>query len=1130
MKREARILVVDDDANLRKTLSDILRIKGHANLVVGTGAEAVAAAQRETVSLALIDLRLPDMSGLEVMERVKAVSPNTEAIILTGHASMDTAIEATRHGAFSYLVKPYQIDELLLSIRHGLERRQAQVEIRRLSEALKQSREAIVVADGELKFEYVNPAFTQLLGYSQDEVVGQPLALIGVPGEHPDPQQTSVIASGQGTFLGEVMRRAKDGRILPLLVSVAPVHDERGELLNYIGTMTDLSAIRAMEDALRESEEKFRSISASAKDAIIMLDGNGLISFWNPAAEAMFGYPAQEALGQDMHALCAPRRFHQAYLDGIREFRRSGTGAAVGKTLELAAMRKGGAEFPMEISLSAVRRKDEWLAIGIVRDITERKQTELAQKRLNRALRILSGCNSALVHVTDEGTLLNEVCRLIVELGEYRMAWVGYAEQDSARTVRCVARAGHDEGYIDEMAVTGADDARGCSPTGAAIREQGPVIARDTPTDPKFPLWGQQASVHGYASCVAVPVRMAGRVLGAISIYAAVADAFDAEEVQLLEDLADDLGYGIQSRREAEARERFERELEYQHNYDTLTGLPNRTLFEDRFGRDLIHAHREGRIVAALSLDVDRFKAVNDSLGYGTGDALLRHLGECLSGCLRDGDTLARLSSDEFAVSLNDILREEDVVSVVRRLLMAAKQPLEAAGHSISVNLSVGISLFPKDGGDVPSLMKNADAAMYSAKSLGGNTFRYYAPDMNVRMSARFALETEIRRAIDGNELRVHYQPKVNLATGHMTGAEALVRWQNPERGLVPPGDFIPLAEETGLIQPIGVWVLETVCNQLRCWLDQGGAVLPVAVNLSAHQFRDENLVSRVEQALRDHRVGAEYLELEITESTLMGDMSQAVAILDGLRALGVKLSLDDFGTGYSSLSYLKRLPVTFLKIDRTFVEDVTTDPDDAAICLAVVDLAHNLGLQVVAEGVETEGQMNYLRKHGCDQMQGYLFSHPVPPEEFAQLMAAGKRLSLPVREGPQPTILLVDDEPSMLSSLKRVLRPDGYRVLTAGSGLAALDLLATNEVQVILSDQRMPEMSGTELLERVRGLHPDTVRIILSGYTDLKSITEAINRGAIYKFLTKPWDSDQLREHIREAFHRHDLERLAGR
>jgi two-component system sensor histidine kinase/response regulator len=385
VNRTDKILVVDDDLNLRKTLSDILRLKGYENVVAGNGAEALAAVEREPIALALIDLMLPDMPGLDVMERIKAISPLTEAIILTGHASMDTAIEATRRGAFSYLLKPYQMEDLLLNIRHGMDRRQAHAEIRRLSEALKQSHEAIVVVDTDMRFEYVNSAFTQLFGYTFEDVAGQSIALISDADDRSaDPISVTTLAAELGGFAGETVRRAKDGRLVSVLLNVAPMRDQQGRIVNYVGTMTDLTSIRNMEASLRESEEKFRSISTSAQDAIIMLEANGTVAFWNTAAEKIFGYTADEALGRDLHTLCAPERFHQAYLANLEWFKSSGQGAAIGKTLELAAIRKGGQEFPVEISLSSVRHHDRWLAIGIVRDISERKRAQASEERYRR--------------------------------------------------------------------------------------------------------------------------------------------------------------------------------------------------------------------------------------------------------------------------------------------------------------------------------------------------------------------------------------------------------------------------------------------------------------------------------------------------------------------------------------------------------------------------------------------------------------------------------------------------------------------------------------------------------------------------------------------------------------------------
>lgn len=398
MNYVSKVLVVDDDPNLRKTLADILRVKGYVSVVAGSGAEAIAVATQEPIPLALVDLKLPDMSGLDVMERIKAVSPLTEVIILTGNASLDTAIEATRRGAFSYLLKPYQMDDLLLNIRHGVDRQQAQTQIRRLSEALRQSHEPVLLIDAGLNFDYVNQAFTRLFGYGMEEVMGQSIGLLGVPGDDAgDPLRIAAIAASQEGFTGEVSRCGKDGRVIPVLLSMAPIRDEQGRISNYVTTMTDLTTIRRMEESLRENEEKFRSISASAHDGIVMLDENAAITFWNGAAEKIFGYSVEEALGQDVHELVTPERFHSVARGGFTSFKASGQGVVVGGSREVMALRKGGEEFPLEMSISAVRRKDKWLSIGIVRDISARKQAEAVEKtrleelsRTNHELKILN--------------------------------------------------------------------------------------------------------------------------------------------------------------------------------------------------------------------------------------------------------------------------------------------------------------------------------------------------------------------------------------------------------------------------------------------------------------------------------------------------------------------------------------------------------------------------------------------------------------------------------------------------------------------------------------------------------------------------------------------------------------------
>lgn len=375
MSQPIKLLLVEDDQYLRKTLTDTLWLQGYQTIAVRSGRDAIAATEKENISLVLIDLELPDMSGFEAMKAIKTVSPQTEAIILTKHATLGLAIEATKHGAFSYLLKPYRIDDLLLNIRHGIDRRQAQNEIRRLRAALNQSTEAVFVTDTQFNFEYVNPAFTLLFGYTFSELEEKPIAVIGVS-DAIDMFRLAEIAAMQKGYSGETMLRTKDGRITPVLINVTPIYNAQGCITNFVGTLADRTVGRQMEESLRESEEKFRSICASAHDAIVMLDKNGAICFWNAAAETIFGFPVTEVLGKDMHTMCAPERFHQAFHKGFARFQATGQGDAIGKTLELAAIRKGGAEFPIEISLSGVRHQNRWLAIGVVRDISERKRAE----------------------------------------------------------------------------------------------------------------------------------------------------------------------------------------------------------------------------------------------------------------------------------------------------------------------------------------------------------------------------------------------------------------------------------------------------------------------------------------------------------------------------------------------------------------------------------------------------------------------------------------------------------------------------------------------------------------------------------------------------------------------------------
>lgn len=455
-------------------------------------------------------------------------------------------------------------------------------------------------------------------------------------------------------------------------------------------------------------------------------------------------------------------------------------------------------------------------------------------------------------------------------------------------------------------------------------------------------------------------------------------------------------GYCVILRDISDSREAQERIL-YLSQYDTLTGLPNRTLLLDRLEVVIAKARRYHSLLGVLTLDLDRLKVINESLGHSIGDAVICQMAARIRQELRAEDTLARLSGDEFVLVLSDLDSPARAAAVSEKLLQSVSSPLNINGHNIVMTMSIGISFFPQDGDDVESLLKNSDSAMYFAKHTGRNGYQFFTAEMNAHAAERLSLEHALRVALERNELRLHYQPQVDTMTGHIIGAEALIRWQHPQRGLLSPATFITLAEETGLIIPIGNWVIMEACRQVRTWIDSGLPVFPVSVNVSAAQFRKKGgVVAAVIDALWRTGLSADLLELELTESTLMGQDNSSALLME-LRELGVKLAIDDFGTGYSSLSYLKRFPIDRLKIDQSFIRDVAHNAEDAAITTAIISLAKHLNLRVIAEGVETRSELEFLQKHGCDEAQGYYFSRPVPASVMTTMLTAGGLLETAV-------------------------------------------------------------------------------------------------------------------------------------
>ncbi len=569
-----------------------------------------------------------------------------------------------------------------------------------------------------------------------------------------------------------------------------------------------------------------------------------------------------------------------------------------------------------------------------------------------------------------------------------------------------------------------------------------------------------------------------------------------------------------------------ESRIQWLSHFDGLTGLPNRTLLQDRAALTLSMVQRAGEPLTMMLVAIDHFSTVNDTLGHHLGDQLLVEMARRLSAAVREQDTVARLGGKEFVLVLpgTDHL---GAAHLAAELLGILAQPCTLGDQELSMTASIGIASYPDNGTNFEDLFKAVEIAMHRAQDLGRNNYQFYSTDLYVQVLARETMTKALRQAIGLQQFHLVYQPQVDLQTGQICGLETLLRWSHPQLGNVSPTQFIPLAEEAGLIIEIGAWVLNQTCQDIRHWHSAGVAIPHVAINASPLQFRNNDFAAQVRTALQQSGINPALIYIEVTESALMDDVPRNEAMLRALKELGIKLSLDDFGTGYSSLSYLKRFPFDQVKIDQSFVRDIATNPSDMMLVKVIISMAHGLGMKAIAEGVETEAQCDIMRTSLCDEIQGYFFSKPVSRHDIEAMFSQHQQLPAHLLrlQKPQRTLLLVDDEPNMVSALKRLFRRDGYAILTANSGAEGLSLLAEHKVDLIISDQRMPGMTGVEFLRQAKANYPDTIRIVLSGYTELQSVTDAINEGAVFRFLTKPWEDEALRAQIKKAFEYKELQ-----
>ena len=1011
---QLKLLTADNDlqqqrwAQLREVINQRMAISRHVEILRKT--EGQQAANAYVASAPLRETRARSYQLIHAMEREEArllairngTQQHSHQVLIAAGAALALALLGLLSSTFVLIRRQLRDTEVS---QHALA-----VSEQSLATTLHSIGDAVLATDVHGRITRMNPVAERLTGWPLSQARGRPVEEVFniIHEQTREPAQApvaQVLQTGEAQELANhTALIARDGSECPIADSAAPIRDSNGAVVGVVLVFRDETQARHAQYAirdhnieltqhvvertaqLRESEGHLRSVIDNVPALIAFIDAQQRYVYVNPQYQQRYapgrldivGCTVRDVLGEERYAINAAR---------------------------IAAILRGEPQsfdwqpFPGSwLSMSCVPKRNAhnevvgYYVLGS--DITERKlaeekitalYAELKQRvrqleDASRALRTLSAGNRTMLRATDEQELLDAMCHAIVDSGGYPLAVVWYVQPEGADTLVPVAVSGHPGGLADLRAQIAGQLANGigCGLVDCAFRTGKTSLPRHISLQRYSPDW--PAMLFGNDQGVACPLRVEDQVIGVLAIYGADARPFAADEIKLLTESADDLAFGITTLRARTERQRVELAMLRLTHYDALTGLPNAALFGELLVSQIATSNRRDQPFAVLQANIERLSEINDALGFDHGDQLLREFGTRLSDAVPVAAQIARLRGDEFAILLPNS-GATSALEMVQRLDNVLAKPFPVADIALAVSARIGVSMYPEHGSTPHDLFRHMDIAVQQAKKKGVRHI-IFDPSMQQNPTHRLSMAGELQRAIEDGDLLLYVQPKIEIATRRVCGAEGLVRWKHAKRGLVPPGEFIDLAEHTGLIKPLTEWVIETGVRLIQDCVQQGHA-LPIAVNLSARNLRDESLLDKIRRWQSHWGAAAGLLEMEITESAVMEDAELALRVLHGLREESITLYIDDFGTGYSSLSYLQKMPVSYIKIDQSFIRGMLTNNDTAVIVRSTIDLAHDLGHKAVAEGVETQEQWDRLAAFGCDIVQGYLIARPMPAEDF---------------------------------------------------------------------------------------------------------------------------------------------------